>query len=232
MIEIRKAQDRGRANFGWLDSKHTFSFGSYHDPQHMGYSALRVINDDTVTPGAGFGTHGHRDMEIISYVTQGVIEHKDSMGNIQSLPEGEFQLMSAGRGVQHSEYNGSQSDLLKFLQIWIIPDEQGGEPGYQQKHFGFKPGLTQVVTPTGENGTLKIKQDASLSQLIVEPEKSFEMQVDTARKYYLHLVNGQVKVNDVDLQPGDGIKIQDESHITALNTGDDKVTALLFDLPG
>jgi quercetin 2,3-dioxygenase len=147
MLERRLAHERGTANFGWLNSHHSFSFGSYYDPAHMGHSALRVINDDSVEPGAGFGTHGHRDMEIISFVTQGTMEHKDSMGNVQVLPQGEFQLMSAGRGITHSEYNASPTEKLKFLQIWIVPESQGGEPGYQQKRFTAKAGLTPIITP-------------------------------------------------------------------------------------
>jgi redox-sensitive bicupin YhaK (pirin superfamily) len=136
MIILRPANERGTANFGWLDSKHSFSFGRYYDPEHMGFSALRVINDDSVAPGAGFATHGHRDMEIISYVLQGSIAHKDSEGNVEVLPAGEFQLMSAGSGITHSEYNASQTDPLKFLQIWIQPNTLGSSPGYQQKNFG------------------------------------------------------------------------------------------------
>lgn len=149
MITVRHAEDRGRANFGWLDSKHTFSFGSYYDPKHMGFSELRVINDDLVQPNAGFDTHGHRDMEIISYVLEGVIAHKDSEGNVQTLPAGEFQLMSAGKGIYHSEYNASETDPLRFLQIWIQPNTFGNKPGYQQKDFGRNAGLTTIATPNG-----------------------------------------------------------------------------------
>jgi len=231
MITLRNAQDRGQANFGWLDSKHTFSFGSYHDESHMGFSALRVINDDTVEGGAGFGTHGHRDMEIISLVTQGVIEHKDSMGNIQSLPKGEFQLMSAGKGVQHSEYNGSQTDQLKFLQIWIQPNELGGVPSYQQKHFGNKAGLTPIITSTGEDGTLKIKQDAALSQLVLPKGESIDITIDSTRKVFIHLVDGQIALNGLAMREADGAKITDEKSLSINNTGDKVVTALIFDLP-
>ncbi len=136
MITLRQEKDRGRAQFGWLDSRHTFSFGHYYDPQHMGFSVLRVINDDIVQPGAGFDTHGHRDMEIISYVLEGAIEHQDSEGHQQKLPAGEFQLMSAGKGIYHSEYNASSTERLRFLQIWIEPKEKGSQPDYQQKDFG------------------------------------------------------------------------------------------------
>lgn len=231
MITLRKAQDRGKANFGWLDSKHSFSFGSYYDAQHMGFSKLRVINDDTVAPSAGFGTHGHRDMEIISFVTQGVIEHKDSMGNIQTLPKGEFQLMSAGKGVQHSEYNGSDSDDLKFLQIWIEPNEFGGKPGYQQKDFGQEFGLTPVITPDGANGTLQIKQDAILSQLNLGAGETLTVTTQTNRKYYIHQVEGQLNVDQQALLVGDGAKVQDVSEIVFTNSGTDTAVALVFDLP-
>ena len=231
MITLRKAQDRGKANFGWLDSKHSFSFGSYYDAQHMGFSKLRVINDDTVAPSAGFGTHGHRDMEIISFVTHGVIEHKDSMGNVQTLPKGEFQLMSAGKGVQHSEYNGSESDDLKFLQIWIEPSEFGGNPGYQQKDFGQQFGLTPVITPDGANGTLQIKQDATLSQLILAAGETLTASIEADRKYYVHQVEGQISVNQQELQIGDGAKVQDTAQLVFHNAGAESAVALVFDLP-
>jgi redox-sensitive bicupin YhaK (pirin superfamily) len=162
MITLRSSEARGRGNHGWLDSRHSFSFADYYDPKHMGFSALRVINEDQVTPGSGFGTHGHKDMEIISYVLDGVIAHKDSEGNVQQLPAGEFQLMSAGSGIRHSEYNASESSGLRFLQIWIQPDQFGGKPGYQQKNFGQRNGLTLVISPDGEAGSLTLRQDARL----------------------------------------------------------------------
>ncbi|WP_261884054.1 pirin family protein [Vibrio pelagius] len=231
MITLRHANDRGTANFGWLDSKHTFSFGHYYDPKHMGFSALRVINDDLVKPGAGFDTHGHRDMEIISYVLEGVIEHKDSEGNVQTLPAGEFQLMSAGSGIYHSEYNGSQSEDLKFLQIWIQPNTSGNKPGYQQKYFGKNTGLTAIVTPDGRDGTLHIKQDASLFQLILEPGQSIELPIANDRKVYVHQVTGQLSVDDVLLTSGDGAKIEAQSQLSFANQSNESVTALVFDLP-
>lgn len=231
MIEIRQANARGKANFGWLDSRHTFSFGSYHDDKHMGHSALRVINDDTVAPGAGFGTHGHRDMEIISFVTQGVIAHKDSMGNVQHLPKGEFQLMSAGSGVTHSEFNASDTEILTFLQIWLVPESAGGAPGYQQKDFGQKQGLTPVITPTGENGTLKIKQQASISQLYLHPDTQAKITLAPGRKGYVHIVEGSLNLNGHQLNAGDGAKLSDISELTALNESDRTLIALVFDLP-
>lgn len=231
MITLRPANDRGRANFGWLDSKHTFSFGSYYDAEHMGFSALRVINDDLVKPGAGFDTHGHRDMEIVSYVLEGTIEHKDSEGNIQSLPAGEFQLMSAGKGIYHSEYNGSQRETLKFLQIWIEPNTFGNKPGYQQKDFGKQAGLTAIATPDGRDGTLHLKQDASLHQLILEPRQSVAFDIEGDRKVYVHQVVGILSIDGVDLEAGDGAKIEQQSKITLVNSQTETVTALLFDLP-
>ena len=231
MITLRHANDRGTANFGWLDSKHTFSFGHYYDPKHMGFSALRVINDDLVKPGAGFDTHGHRDMEIISYVLEGVIEHKDSEGNVQTLPAGEFQLMSAGSGIYHSEYNGSQSEDLKFLQIWIQPNTVGSKPGYKQKDFGTNTGLTAIATPDGRNGTLHIKQDATLHQLILEPGQSIELPIINDRNVYVHQVTGQLLVDDVLLDAGDGAKVEAQNQLNFANQSSESVTALVFDLP-
>lgn len=238
MIELRHANDRGRADFGWLKSAHTFSFGSYYDPKHMGFSALRVINDDKVAPSAGFDTHGHKDMEIISFVTHGVIEHKDSMGHVQSLPKGEFQLMSAGKGVLHSEYNGSDKDELRFLQIWIEPNEKGGAPGYQQKEFGRKQGITPIISPDGRNNTLKIKQDALLNQLVLAPETSEQYSVYSSRNLYIHVVDGTLNLTatnekepSVIANQGDGIKISDIEQVKFNNNSGQEVTALIFDLP-
>ncbi|MGX9460257.1 pirin family protein [Shewanella sp. A14] len=231
MISLRHANERGKANFGWLDSKHSFSFGSYYDPEQMGFSALRVINDDSVTPGAGFATHGHRDMEIISYVLKGSIAHKDSEGNVEVLPAGEFQLMSAGSGITHSEYNASATEPLKFLQIWIQPNTLGNTPGYQQKNFGQAAGLTTIATPTGENGTLQIKQNAILSQLILAPKSEITYQIATDRKVYIHQVAGELNMEDKQLTIGDGAKLTDMAQVTLVNSSDTQSTALIFDLP-
>ncbi|MCG9677195.1 pirin family protein [Vibrio sp. Isolate24] len=231
MITVRHSNDRGRASFGWLDSKHTFSFGNYYDSQHMGFSALRVINDDVVQPSAGFATHGHRDMEIVSYVLQGSIEHKDSQGNIQTLPAGEFQLMSAGRGIYHSEYNASDSETLRFLQIWIQPNTFGKEPSYQQKDFGHTEGLTTIATPDGRDGTLHIKQDAFLNQLILSPGQHIDYEVVQGRNVYIHQIEGQLTVDSTILHPGDGAKVEDTTSLSFANTGEEMVTALVFDLP-
>ncbi|MCC2617140.1 pirin family protein [Aestuariibacter halophilus] len=231
MITVRLAEDRGRADFGWLDSRHTFSFGSYYDPEHMGFSALRVINDDKVAPGAGFDTHGHKDMEIISLVTEGEIEHKDSMGNVQRLPAGEFQLMSAGKGVFHSEYNASKEKPLRFLQIWIVPEQTGGKPGYQQKDFGRAPGLTPIVTPDGANGTLQVKQQASLFQLLLPPEGHHDMRLNPARRYYVHMVTGQLRAGEHTLQAGDGAAIEQHDSLSFVQQGGEQAMALIFELP-
>ncbi|MFV0597801.1 pirin family protein [Shewanella sp.] len=230
MIRTRKAQDRGQADLGWLKSQHTFSFASYYDPRHMGVSSLRVINDDRVAPGAGFETHGHKDMEIISYVISGTIAHKDSFGNIKTLPAGEFQLMSAGKGIYHSEFNASNTEPLHFLQIWIQPDTLGIDAGYQQKAFEQTSALTAVVTPTGENGTLKVQQDATLYRLQLAPNEQVNMtQVQVNRQIYVQLVEGSLKVNDQVLTPGDGAHITAEEAVR-FSAADSYVTALVFDL--
>lgn len=230
MIRIRKAQDRGQADLGWLKSQHTFSFASYYDPQHMGVSSLRVINDDRVAPGAGFETHGHKDMEIISYVISGTIAHKDSFGNVKTLPAGEFQLMSAGKGIYHSEFNASNTESLHFLQVWIQPDTLGIDAGYQQKAFEQTSELTAVVTPTGENGTLKVQQDATLYRLMLTPQEQVHMpQLKPQRQLYVQLVEGTLKVNDQVLTPGDGAHITAEE-VVRFSAADSYVTALVFDL--
>ncbi|KJF83087.1 pirin family protein [Photobacterium angustum] len=231
MIIVRHSEQRGLANFGWLNSKHTFSFGHYYDPQHMGFSALRVINDDIVAVGGGFDTHGHKDMEIISYVLEGAIEHKDSEGNVHILSAGEFQLMSAGSGIYHSEYNASHTEPLKFLQIWIQPNSFGNKPSYEQKDFFKQQGLTTIATPTGEDGTLLIKQDAKLHQLVLKPNSKLSIDIATGRKIYLHQVNGILSVNDIELNAGDGAKIENLYTLNFANRGQEEVTALLFDLP-
>ncbi|MFB2777687.1 pirin family protein [Shewanella mangrovisoli] len=230
MIRIRKAQDRGQADLGWLKSQHTFSFASYYDPQHMGVSSLRVINDDRVAPGAGFETHGHKDMEIISYVISGTIAHKDSFGNVKTLPAGEFQLMSAGKGIYHSEFNASNTESLHFLQIWIQPDTLGIDAGYQQKAFEQTSALTAVVTPTGENGTLKVQQDATLYRLMLAPQEQVHMpQLKSQHQLYVQLVEGTLKVNDQVLTSGDGAHITAEEAVR-FSAADNYVTALVFDL--
>lgn len=229
MIEIRCSEDRGPANHGWLQSRHTFSFADYYDPEHMGVSALRVINDDKVAPGKGFATHSHQDMEIISYVKKGVIEHKDSMGNVERLPAGEVQLMSAGTGVTHSEYNPSSSDSLEFLQIWIMPSEYGVEPGYQQKRFEPRTGLQLVVSPDGRDGSLHMHQDAYLYQLLLNTEDYAAHELASGRSAYIHVVAGQLSVNGELLREGDGATVSGVDKIEFV--GKAQSEALVFDLP-
>ena len=229
MLEIRHANQRGSADFGWLKSRHSFSFGSYYDPSQMGFSALRVINDDIVTPGAGFDTHGHKDMEILSLVLQGSIAHKDSAGNTEVLPAGEYQLMSAGRGIYHSEFNASEQDMLRFLQIWLLPDRSGEAPGYQQKYFGEHNGLTLILSPDGRDGSLKLKQNALLYQLILPANEQLQLPLQRQRNAYVHLISGELKLNGQHLRPGDGAKVKEEQALQMSAVG--AVKALIFDLP-
>lgn len=229
MFEMRYGAERGKADLGWLQSQHTFSFASYYDPAQMGFSALRVINDDKVAPGAGFDTHGHKDMEILSLVLTGKIAHKDSAGNTEVLPAGEFQLMSAGRGIYHSEFNASNEEDLKFLQIWIQPNQFGGEPGYQQKDFGQHEGLTLILSPDGREGSLVVRQDASLYQLILAKAGQQQLALPAGRKVYIHLISGELDVAGNKLQPGDGIKISEQAALQLNANADSK--ALIFDLP-
>jgi len=228
MIIKRAANERGHASHGWLDSHHTFSFASYYDPAHMGVSALRVINDDRVEPGGGFATHGHEDMEIISYVKQGAIEHKDSMGNIQTLPVGEFQLMSAGTGVTHSEYNPSATECLNFFQIWIQPNQMGIEPGYQQKKFPLN-NMQLVVSPDGRDDSLLIHQDAYLYHVTLDTNNDVQLESISGRTLYVHVIAGEFETNGETLAAGDGATITDLETLTLhANT---TAEALLFNLP-
>ena len=229
MIEVRPSDARGPADHGWLQSRHSFSFGSYYDPAHMGVSALRVINDDKVAAGAGFAPHSHQDMEIISYVKKGMIEHKDSMGNVEQLPPGEFQLMSAGTGVTHSEYNPSNTESLEFLQIWIQPDVLGIEPGYQQKRFEPQSGLQLIASPEARDGSLKLHQDASLYRLWLEAGERAEFTQSPDRTAYLHVVSGSVRVNGEQLEEGDGATVKATDHVEFV--ADAETEALFFDLP-
>lgn len=230
MISIRRSNQRGSANFGWLNSKHTFSFGNYYDERQMGFSALRVINDDRVAADSGFDTHGHRDMEIISYVLDGEIAHKDSAGNVATLPPGEFQLMSAGSGIRHSEFNPSPTKELHFLQIWIQPNVYGQTPGYQQKDFGSQKGLTLAISPDGEAGSLVIKQDARLYQLLLDGNTTAELPASAKRKYYVHVINGELAIEGEIVKPGDGAKIEDINSLVMV-AQQKAVKALVFDLP-
>lgn len=229
MIELRPADERGPANHGWLQSRHSFSFAGYYDPRHMGVSALRVINDDKVAPGAGFAAHSHRDMEIISYVKRGSIEHRDSMGNVERLPAGEFQLMSAGTGITHSEYNPSGSEPLEFLQIWIIPNRVGIEPGYQQKRFPERSGLQLIASPDARDGSLLLHQDASLYQLRLEAGETASHALAAGRRLYVHLVAGQLEIDGETLGEGDGATVSATAEVAF--AGVTRSEALVFDLP-
>ena len=228
MTYIRKSESRGKANFGWLQSKHSFSFGNYYDKNHMGISVLRVINDDLVMPGKGFGDHGHRDMEIISYVLEGALKHEDNTGNKYVVPAGDVQRMSAGRGVMHSEFNASTQEKVKFLQIWIQPNVLGIEPSYEQKAITQKGPLTPLVNPKGENGALSINQDASLSRLILKKNKRFTVNTEN-RVGYLHIIKGQLLAGDHKLSAGDGFSVEPEQAVELV--AESTIEALWFDLP-
>lgn len=229
MIHLRPANERGHAQHGWLDSHHSFSFANYYDPDFMGFSDLRVINDDSVAPGTGFGTHPHRDMEIITYVLNGTIEHRDTMNNVSQLKAGEIQVMSAGSGVAHSEYNASKTEPLKFLQIWIMPNVSGVEPRYAQKDFSALSGINLVVSPEGEAESLAIRQDARLYQVRLNAaSESFNTQA--GRLYYLHVAQGELTLNEVAMSAGDGAYIDAEAVLTLAT--DSSVDALLFELRG
>jgi redox-sensitive bicupin YhaK (pirin superfamily) len=232
MLEIRKAGERGHANHGWLDSWHSFSFADYHDPRHMGFGTLRVINEDRVQPGTGFGTHGHRDMEIISYVLEGALAHKDSMGNGSTIVPGDVQRMSAGRGVLHSEFNHESAGETHFLQIWIEPSVRGIEPGYEQKRFGpeDKRGrLRLVASPDGRDGSVKIHQDAFVYATLLDGAERAVHKLAPGRRAYLHLARGQLRANGEALSAGDALKATDVAEIV-LEQGA-QAEALLFDLP-
>ncbi|MDQ6620794.1 MAG: pirin family protein [Pseudomonadota bacterium] len=232
MIEIRRSADRGHARHGWLDSRHSFSFADYHDPEHMGFGPLRVINEDRVEPGMGFGTHGHRDMEIISYVLEGEIEHRDSMGNGSVIVPGDVQRMSAGRGVQHSEYNPSRDKAAHFLQIWIEPSVRGVAPGYEQQHVSQQEKrntLRLIASPEGGAGVVRIHQDARVYATVLDGDEAVSHELGTARSAYVHVVVGTSHVNGVRLEAGDAVKIHDEAVVRIDRA--DAAELLLFDLP-
>jgi quercetin 2,3-dioxygenase len=232
MLEIRKASERGHANHGWLDSWHSFSFAEYHDPGHMGFGVLRVINEDRVEPGAGFGMHGHRDMEIISYVLEGALAHKDSMGNGSTMVPGDVQRMSAGRGVMHSEFNHETAGQTHFLQIWIEPSKRGIDPGYEQKRFeaeAKRGRLRLVVSPDGRDGSVKIHQDACVYATLLDGDEHAVHALAPGRRAYLHVARGTLRANGEPLSGGDALKAVDVPEIV-LEQGE-RAEALLFDLP-
>jgi len=232
MHEIRRADERGFADHGWLKSYHSFSFANYYDPGHMGFGPLRVINEDRVAGGGGFGKHPHNDMEIISYVLSGELEHKDSMGNGSVIRPGDVQRMSAGTGVVHSEYNQSKTDPVHFLQIWIIPEEEGIQPGYEQKLFADedKRGrLCLVASPDGRDQSVTIHQNALIFATLVDGDERVEHDLAAGRQAYVHVVRGNVSINGEALESGDAIKIRDERNVT-IEHGE-QAEVLLFDLP-
>ena len=231
MNNLRLSRDRGHANHGWLDSWHSFSFADYHDPQHMGWGALRVINEDRVQPGRGFGTHGHRDMEIISYVLEGALGHKDSMGNGSTIRPGDVQRLSAGTGITHSEFN-DEKGVTHFLQIWIEPDVRGIAPSYEQKHFSDdeKRGKVRVIaSPDGRDGSVSIHQDALLFAGLFDGDESARYSIAPGRKGYVHIVRGRIDVNDDSLAAGDALKT-DAATLSMANG--QRAEVLVFDLPG
>lgn len=232
MFQLRKADERGHSQIDWLDSFHTFSFGDYYDPDHMGWGPLRVINDDTVSPGAGFPTHSHRNMEIISYVLEGQLQHKDTLGTGSIIRPGDVQLMQAGSGIAHSEFNASQKEPVHFLQIWIMPDHIGVPPSYQQTHFADSEKQGQfrlIVSPDGSDGSLRIRQDAKVYSAIFEAGHDLAWRQDASRKAYIHVVRGQITVNGFAMQAGDGLRVDQESELIFTNAKSSEV--LLFDLP-
>ncbi len=231
MLTVRKSNDRGYADHGWLKSYHSFSFAGYYDPKHMGWGNLRVINDDYIAAGMGFGTHGHRDMEIISYVVAGELAHKDSMGNVKGIPAGDVQRMSAGRGVQHSEFNHAPDATTHLLQIWIEPNVRGIEPGYEQKSFttADKQGrLRLLASPDGGQGSVLIHADARLYGGLFDGDESAQLALEPQRKGYVHLVRGELEVNGVKLTTGDAALLEGESLMTLAHGKDAEV--LVFDL--
>ena len=231
MIALRKSQDRGHANHGWLDSYHTFSFAGYYDPEEMGFGTLRVINEDRVAPGMGFGTHPHRDMEIISYVLEGELAHKDSMGTGSVIRPGDVQKMSAGTGVSHSEFNPSAQEAVHFLQIWIEPDQRGVKPSYEQKAFSVeqkKGRLRLIASPDGDDGSVKIHQDARVYASVLAGDDAVTYALPAGRSAYVHVARGSVQLNGTALATGDGAKIRAEREIRLSNG--DGAEVLLFDM--
>ncbi|GAB4436285.1 MAG: pirin family protein [Rhodocyclaceae bacterium] len=232
MISIRPSGSRGHANHGWLDTHHSFSFAGYHDPAHMGWSVLRVINEDRIAPGKGFGMHGHRDMEIVTCVLEGELEHRDSMGNGAVIRPGEFQRMSAGTGVMHSEFNPSPDEATHLLQIWILPEAQGMEPGYEQKAFAaseLRGRLLPVASREGCGGGLTLHQDVVLYAARLAPGERVEQALAPGRCAYAQIARGAIELNGIPLAAGDGAKLRDETQLRILARSEAEL--LLFDLP-
>ena len=231
-MKTRPAAERGHADHGWLDTRHTFSFADYHDPEHMGFRVLRVLNDDRVTPGEGFGTHSHRDMEIVSYVLEGALEHRDSMGTGSVLRYGDVQRMTAGRGVTHSEFNSSSVEPVHFLQIWILPERRGLAPAYEERRFSRaeKEGvLRRIVSRGGEEGALSVHQDVAIFASILRNGDQVEHVLNPGRYAWVQVASGAVRVNGLDLEAGDGLAVSDEPRVQLQGVGEGEI--LLFDLP-
>ncbi|WP_168566037.1 pirin family protein [Crateriforma spongiae] len=231
MITVRKANDRGHADHGWLDTNHTFSFASYHDPQHMGFRSLRVMNEDRVAPGKGFGTHGHDNMEIISYVLSGALEHKDSMGNGEVLRPGEFQRISAGSGITHSEFNPSSEEPVHFYQIWLVPNVRDIEPSYQQREFDEDEKLNRlrmVASPDGDDGSLSIHTDAKVYLSKLEAGNQVGFDLEPSRHGWLQVLSGSVAVSGHQLSTSDGAAITNEDSLSIVASEDAEI--MLFDL--
>jgi len=231
MIEIRRAKDRGRTDWGWLDSRHTFSFGEYHDTANMGFRALRVLNDDRVAPAQGFGAHGHRDMEILSYVLEGALEHKDSAGGGGVIRPGEIQLMRAGTGVMHSEFNPSKTEPVHFLQIWIVPERTGLPPAYGQKAFDrgeARRAFALLASRDGRDGSLRIEQDADVRVAEIEAGERRDLTLRPGRHAWVHVARGSASLDGKDLREGDGAAVSGEESLSFV--GDVAAEVLVFDL--
>jgi redox-sensitive bicupin YhaK (pirin superfamily) len=233
MQQIRRSDERGYADHGWLKSFHTFSFADYFDPKHVEFGPLRVINEDRVEPGAGFGTHAHRDMEILTYVLSGSLAHKDSMGNGSTIRPGDVQRMSAGRGVQHSEFNASSSEPVHFLQIWIMPDERGIEPAYEERHFSVQERrgrLRLIASPQRADGSVQIHQNARVYAGLFDGDETATLQIAPGRRVYLHVARGQITADGTALSGGDALKLTDSAALQLRDAREAEV--LVFDLPG
>ena len=230
MLQVRKAADRGLANFGWLDSRHTFSFGDYYDPGFMGFGPLRVINDDRIAPGGGFGMHGHRDMEIVTYVLDGALSHKDSLGTGSTIGPGDVQRMSAGTGIRHSEFNASDENPLRLLQIWLLPDANGIAPSYEEKNFPDRAGkLRLVASRDARNGSVAIHTDVDLYATVLADGDEVKHEFAPGRIGWVQVARGSLDVNGVTLEEGDGLAIADEASITLTARGAG-TEALVFDM--
>jgi len=231
MTYLRKAEERGKANLGWLDSRHSFSFGHYYDPEHMGFGVLRVINDDRIKPGAGFDTHSHRDMEIISYVIDGALAHKDSLGNGSEIVPGDVQRMSAGTGVSHSEFNPSSDQPAHFLQIWILPNQLVLKPGYAQQHFSTESRtnhLVRVISGSQQDGAISINQDVEIFSSLLQPDNTITYEPNAGRSLWLQVAKGEIEASGQRLQAGDGVGFQSKGDLLEI-TGKQQADFLLFD---